>query len=89
VDLKVSLGDPVRQSHQKRGLSQFNLAQRMGSSHSRVAKLETGDPSELPDLIVQAFFASGGYSSGTAEGGRGINIRNAHNLLFERVSSWN
>ena len=36
------------------------LAQRMGSSQSRVAKMETGDPSVSLDLIVHAFFASGG-----------------------------
>lgn len=60
VDLKLSLVDAVRQFRQKRGLSQIDLAQRMGSSQSRVAKLETGDPSVSLDLIVRAFFASGG-----------------------------
>ena len=60
VDLKLSLVDAVRQSRQKRGLSQIELAQRMGSSQSRVAKLETGDPSVSLDLIMRAFFVSGG-----------------------------
>ena len=60
VDLKLSLVDAVRQSRQKRGLSQIDLAQHMGSSQSRVAKLETGDPSVSLDLIVRAFFATGG-----------------------------
>jgi ribosome-binding protein aMBF1 (putative translation factor) len=60
VDLKLSLVDAVRQSRQKRGLSQIDLAQRMGSSQSRVAKLETGDSLVSLDLIVRAFFAAGG-----------------------------
>jgi ribosome-binding protein aMBF1 (putative translation factor) len=60
VELKLSLTDAVRQSRQKRGLSQIDLARRMGSSQSRVAKMEAGDPSVSLDLIVRAFFASGG-----------------------------
>ena len=56
----MSLVDAVRQSRKKRGLSQINLAQRMGSSQSRVVKLETGDPSVSLDLIARAFFAIGG-----------------------------
>jgi ribosome-binding protein aMBF1 (putative translation factor) len=60
VELKLALTDAVRQSRQKRGLSQIDLAQRMGSSQSRVAKMEAGDPSVSLDLIVRAFFASGG-----------------------------
>ena len=60
AELKLSLTDAVRQSRQKRGLSQIDLAQRMGSSQSRIAKMEAGDPSVSLDLIVRAFFASGG-----------------------------
>ena len=60
VEFKVSLIDAVRQSRQKRGLSQIDLAQRMGSSQSRIAKIEAGDPSVSLDLIMRAFFASGG-----------------------------
>ncbi len=60
VELKLSLADAVRHSRQKRGLSQIDLAQRMGSSQSRVAKIEAGDPSVSLDLIVRAFFAAGG-----------------------------
>ena len=32
----------------------------MGSSQSRIAKLEAGDPSVSLDLIMRAFLASGG-----------------------------
>lgn len=59
VELKLSLINAVKQSRQKRGLSQIDLAKRMGSSQSRVAKIESGDPSVSLDLIVRALFASG------------------------------
>ena len=59
VELKLALTNAVRQSRQKRGLSQIDLAERMGSSQSRIAKIEAGDPSVSLDLIVRAFFATG------------------------------
>ena len=59
VDLKLSLADALKQARQKRRLSQVDLAQRMGSSQSRVAKIEAGDPSVTIDLIVRAILATG------------------------------
>jgi ribosome-binding protein aMBF1 (putative translation factor) len=59
VELKLALVAAVRQARMKHGLSQTELAQRMRSSQSRVAKIETGDPSISLDLIVRAFLATG------------------------------
>lgn len=59
VELKLSLISAIKQSRLKRGLSQVDLAQRMGSSQSRVAKIEAGDPSVSLDLIVRALIATG------------------------------
>lgn len=59
VELKLSLIKAIRQSREKHGLSQIDLAQRMGSSQSRVAKIEAGDPSVSLDLIVRALIATG------------------------------
>lgn len=59
VGLKVSLASALRQARAKRGLSQVELAQRMRSSQSRVAKIEAGDPSVSLDLIVRALLAAG------------------------------
>ena len=59
VDLKLSLSGAVRKSRMKRKLSQIDLAQRMKSSQSRVAKIEAGDPSVSLDLILRALIASG------------------------------
>jgi DNA-binding XRE family transcriptional regulator len=59
VELRLALISAVKRSRQKRGLSQTDLAQRMGSSQSRVAKIEAGHPSVSLDLIVRALLASG------------------------------
>ncbi len=59
VELKLSLADALKQARQKRRLSQMDLAQRMGSSQSRVAKIEAADPSVTIDLIVRAILATG------------------------------
>ena len=59
VELKLSLISAARKSRIKRKLSQIDLTQRMKPSQSRVAKIETGDPSFSLDLIVRALIASG------------------------------
>ncbi len=59
VELKLSLASALKQARAKRHLSQVDLAQRMGSSQSRVAKIEAGDPAVSLDLIVRALFAAG------------------------------
>lgn len=59
VNLKVSLIGAVKKTRIRNKLSQIELAQRMQSSQSRVAKLEAGDPSVSLDLIVRALIAGG------------------------------
>jgi ribosome-binding protein aMBF1 (putative translation factor) len=59
VELKLALVTAVRRTRQKRGLSQIELAQRMRSSQSRIAKIEAGDASISLDLIVRALIAAG------------------------------
>lgn len=59
VELRLSLISAVKKSRLKHGISQIALAQRMGSSQSRVAKIEAGDPSISLDLIVRALIAAG------------------------------
>ena len=59
VELKLSLTSALKQARARRRLSQIDLAQRMGSSQSRVAKIEAGDPAVSLDLIVRALFAAG------------------------------
>lgn len=59
VDLKIRLGDAVRQLRKKKDLTQAELASRMGSSQSRVAKVEIADSSVSLDLLVRSFLALG------------------------------
>jgi ribosome-binding protein aMBF1 (putative translation factor) len=59
VEVKLSLIETLKKSRQKSRLSQTDLAQRMGSSQSRVAKIEAGDASVSLDLIVRALIAAG------------------------------
>lgn len=59
VELKLALVTAVRKTRQKRGISQIDLAQRMRSSQSRIAKIEAGDASVSLDLIVRALIAAG------------------------------
>lgn len=59
VEVKLSLIDAVKKSRQKHKLSQVDLAARIGSSQSRIAKIEAGDPSVSLDLITRALIATG------------------------------
>ena len=59
VEFKLSLVNAVKEARKKRGLSQMDLAHRMKSSQSRIAKIEAGDPSVSLDLIIRALFATG------------------------------
>lgn len=59
IEIKVRLTELVKKARSRRKLSQLALAERLGSSQSRVAKIEAGDPSVSLDLLVRASFASG------------------------------
>ena len=58
-ELKRALSNAIKRARQKRGLSQIDLAKKIGSNQSRVAKIEAGDSSVSLDLIVRALFATG------------------------------
>lgn len=59
VEIKLALADAVRARRTKLGLTQTELARRMRSSQSRVAKLEAGDRTVSIDLLVHALFRLG------------------------------
>jgi ribosome-binding protein aMBF1 (putative translation factor) len=58
-EIKATLVATLKRIRQKRGISQIDLARRLGSSQSRIAKVEAADPSVSLDLIVRAFLATG------------------------------
>jgi transcriptional regulator with XRE-family HTH domain len=49
----------VRERRLKLGLSQVELASRLGSSQSRVAKLEAADATVSLDLLIRGLLALG------------------------------
>lgn len=59
VDLKLKLADALRERRTKRGISQEELAALVGSSQSRIAKMERGDASVSIDLLVRSLLAMG------------------------------
>ena len=57
VELKLTLSRTLRDRRRQQRLSQVELAKRLGSSQSRVAKMEAADPSVSVDLLVRSLLA--------------------------------
>jgi DNA-binding XRE family transcriptional regulator len=67
IDIKIALASLLRATRARRRLTQFELAEKIGSSQSRVAKLEAGDPSVSVDLLVRSAIAAGAKRSDVAK----------------------
>lgn len=59
VEMKLALADSVRRRRQERRLTQTQLAKKLGSSQSRVAKMEAADSSVSIDLLMRALLEMG------------------------------
>jgi ribosome-binding protein aMBF1 (putative translation factor) len=59
VELRLKLADGLRARRMAKGISQTALAMTLESSQSRVAKMESGDPSVSLDLLVRSLLALG------------------------------
>ena len=59
VELRLTLSRSLRDHRTRRRLSQNQLAKLLGSSQSRVAKMESGDPSVSIDLLIRSLLAMG------------------------------
>jgi ribosome-binding protein aMBF1 (putative translation factor) len=74
VELKVALGTSLRKQRTRKRISQTALARQLGSSQSRVAKMEAGDASVSIDLQIRALVALGAtrkeVARAVASGGR-------------------
>jgi predicted XRE-type DNA-binding protein len=57
LDLKDNLGRAVRELRNSRHITQAQLAGLMGTTQSRVAKLEAGDPRVSTDFAIRAMIA--------------------------------
>lgn len=59
IEIKIALSQKVKELRILRKLTQEEMAKLIGSSQSRVAKMETGDPSVSIDLQVKSLIALG------------------------------
>jgi len=59
IELKIKLSTNLRKLRTEHNITQVELAKILKSSQSRVAKIETGDPSVSLDLIIRSLLALG------------------------------
>ncbi len=59
IDLKARLATGLRERRRRRSLTQADLAKRLQSSQSRIAKMEAGDPSVSLDLLIRSLLILG------------------------------
>ena len=59
VELKLALGKNLQETRREKRLTQEQLARLLKSSQSRVAKMESGDPSVSIDLLIRSLLALG------------------------------
>lgn len=67
VELKVSLARHMRARREDKGLTQAQVGELVGSSQSRVAKMEAADPEVSVDLLVRTLLALGVTRKGLAK----------------------
>lgn len=66
VETKIALARALRERRQKEELTQSQLAERLGSSQSRVAKMEAADPSVTVDRLIRSLFSLGATQADVA-----------------------
>ncbi|MEE4312117.1 MAG: helix-turn-helix transcriptional regulator [candidate division KSB1 bacterium] len=59
IELKLALGENLKKRRLQKKLTQVELARMLKSNQSRIAKMESGDPSVTIDLLVKSLLALG------------------------------
>ena len=59
IELKLALCQSLKDHRRRKSLTQVQLARLLDSSQSRVAKMESGDPTVSLDLLIRSLFALG------------------------------
>ncbi len=67
IEVRLALAKALRRRRQHMKISQHRFAERVGSSQSRVAKMEGGDPSVSLDLLLKSLIHSGSTSAEIGE----------------------
>jgi len=81
VELRVALSRAVRRRRQERNMTQQQLATRLKSSQSRVAKIEAGAGDVSLDLMFRGLFAVGGGVADVAGTSRKIASSSSENRM--------
>jgi len=77
VELRLGLAASLRKRRQRKKLTQSDLAKRIGSSQSRVAKMESGDTSVSLDLLIRSLLALGATNRDLAKAFTAASLRKA------------
>ncbi len=67
IEMKLALAESLRARRLERRLNQTQVARIIGSSQSRVAKMEAADPSVSIDLLIKALLKLGAEREDVAE----------------------
>jgi ribosome-binding protein aMBF1 (putative translation factor) len=59
IELRLKLAEGLKARRHSRGVTQTQLAQSLKSSQSRIAKMESGDPTVSLDLLVKSLLYMG------------------------------
>lgn len=59
IEMRLALSKALRQRRESQQWTQVTLAEKLGSSQSRVAKAEAGDPRVSLDLVIRALLMTG------------------------------
>ena len=59
IEMKLKLAEGLRRRRRRRRMTQDQVAKLVRSSQSRVAKMESGDPSVSVDLLIRSLLALG------------------------------
>ena len=59
IEMRLALGQSLKERRLACGLTQQQVAARVGSSQSRIAKMESADPAVSIDLIVRSLLKLG------------------------------
>lgn len=77
LELKLALAVGIRQLREHRGMTQAALAEQLGSSQSRVAKMEAADRSVSVDLMMRSLLAIGATAGEIAKLIKRVDTRRA------------
>ena len=59
IEIKLALGEKLRDIRERKSMTQAQTARLVGSSQSRLAKMEAGDPSVSVDLLIKTLISLG------------------------------